>query len=67
MPEEFCKWGTLYDLFTAWNQDSTLDENLDLLRAAHVDTGAIDDQLWYGDGMKVRAPMCAAGAMKGGR
>lgn len=65
LPEEFGKWGTVYDLFTTWNADGILDEILDLLRAAHVDTGAIDEELWCVDGTVIRAARCAAGAKKG--
>ena len=65
-PEEFGKCGTVYDLFTTWNRDGALDENLDLLLAAHVDAGAIDNELWCVDGATVRAAKCAAGAVKGG-
>lgn len=64
--EEFGKWGTVYDLFTTWNADGTLDEILDRLRAAHVDVGAIDEELWCVDGTTIRAARCAAGAKKGG-
>lgn len=45
LPEEFGKWGTVYDVFTTWNQDGTLDEILDLLRPAHVEAGAFDNEL----------------------
>ena len=66
LPEEFGKWGTVYDLFTTWSQDGTLDDILDLLRSAHVDAGAIDNELWCVDGTTIRAAKCAAGAVKGG-
>lgn len=66
LPEEdFGKWGTVYDLFTTWNADGTLDEILDRLRAANVDVGAIDEELWCIDGTTIRAARCAAGAKKG--
>jgi len=65
LPEEFGKWGTVYDLFTTWSADGTLDEILDILRAAHVDTDAIDEELWCVDGTAIRAARCAAGAKKG--
>jgi len=65
LPEAFGKWGTVYDLFTTWNQDGTLDEILGCLQAAHVDVGEIDDELWCVDGSNIRAARCAAGAKKG--
>ena len=66
MPEEFGKWGTVYDLFTTWNSDGTLREILRKLQSAFVEIEAIDDELWCIDGTVVRAARCAAGAKKGG-
>jgi len=66
LPKEFGKWGTVYDLFSTWNADGTLDEILSRLQAAHVDVGEIDEDLWCVDGTNVRAARCAAGAKKGG-
>jgi transposase len=66
LPKEFGKWGTVYDLFSTWNANGTLDEILRRLQAAHVDVGEIDEQLWCVDGTNVRAARCAAGAQKGG-
>ncbi|RCS49477.1 IS5 family transposase [Bremerella cremea] len=65
LPDEFGKWGTVYDLFTTWNSDGTLDEILDRLQAGFVDAEAIDEQLWCVDGTNIRAARCAAGAKKG--
>jgi len=65
LPEEFGKWGTVYDLFSTWNTDGTLDEILHRLQAAHVDADQIDQELWCVDGTNVRAARCAAGAKKG--
>ena len=67
LPEEFGKWGTVWDLFSKWNADGTLDEILRRLQAANVDVGEIDEQLWCVDGTVVRAARCAAGAPKKGR
>lgn len=64
LPEEFGKWGTVWDLFDKWNDDGTLDEILHRLRAARVDLGHIDEQLWCVDGTIVRAARCAAGGGK---
>jgi transposase len=64
LPEEFGKWGTVWDLFDKWNDDGTLDEIVHRLRAARVDLGDIDQQLWCVDGTVVRAARCAAGGGK---
>ncbi len=66
LPEEFGPWQTAWDLFNKWNADGTLDEMLHVLRAAHVDVGAIDERLWCVDGSSVRAARCAAGGGKKG-
>lgn len=65
LPVEFGKWGTVYDLFTTWNRDGTLDEILHRLQAANVDVGEIDRERWCVDGTIVRTARCAAGAKKG--
>lgn len=64
LPQEFGKWGTVWDLFDKWNDDGTLDEIVHRLRAACVDLGDIDQQLWCVDGTVVRAARCAAGGGK---
>lgn len=64
LPQEFGKWGTVWDLFDKWNDDGTLDEMVHRLRAACVDLGDIDQQLWCVDGTVVRAARCAAGGGK---
>ena len=64
LPEEYGPWGTVWDLFDKWNGDGTLDQILSLLRSAHVDAGAIDEELWCIDGTVVRAARCAAGGGK---
>jgi len=66
LPEEYGPWGTVWDLFDKWNGDGTLDRILSLLRSAHVDAGAIDEELWCIDGTVVRAARCAAGGGKKG-
>ncbi|MDH3772604.1 MAG: transposase [Nitrospirota bacterium] len=60
LPEEFGKWGTVWDLFDKWNADGTLDEILERLRA-YTD---IDGELWCVDGTTVRAARCASGGGK---
>jgi transposase len=61
LPEEFGKWGTVWDLFDRWNADGTLDAILSRLRAAQVGGEA---ELWCVDGTTVRAARCAAGGGK---
>jgi len=64
LPAEFGPWATVWDLFDRWNGDGTLDKILNRLRAAHVEAGEIDDELWCVDGTIVRAARCAAGGGK---
>lgn len=64
LPEEFGKWGTVWDLFDTWNDDGTLNEVLQRLLAARVDLGEIDNELWCVDGTIVRAARCAGGGGK---
>jgi len=64
LPEEFGPWQTVYDRFNGWNEDGTIDNILQRLRAAHIDCGAIDVQLWCVDGTILRAHRCAAGGGK---
>ena len=66
LPEEFGPWQSVYHWFNAWTGDGTLDEVLHRLVAAHVDVGAIDEDLWCVDGTHVRAARCAAGGGKKG-
>jgi transposase len=66
LPEEFGPWATVWDLFDKWNGDGTLDEILRRLRAAQVEAGALDEELWCVDGTSVRAARCAAGGGKKG-
>ena len=66
LPEEFGPWETVYGCFDRWNADGTLDTILQRLRAAEVDIGAIDEELWCVDGTIVRAHRCAAGGGKKG-
>ena len=66
LPEEFGPWETVYCSFDRWNSDGTLDTILQQLRAARVDVGAIDEDLWCVDGTISRAHRCAAGGGKKG-
>ena len=64
--EEFGPWQSVYHHFNKWSSDGTLDEALGRLVAAHVEVGAIDEDLWCVDGTHVRAARCAAGGGKKG-
>jgi len=64
LPEEFGPWATVWDLFDKWNDDKTLDAILSRLRAALIDAGEFDGELWCIDGTVVRAARCAGGGAK---
>ena len=66
LPEEYGPWATVWDLFNRWNSDGTLDEILHRLRAAKIDAGEVDGELWCLDGTSIRAARCAAGGGKKG-
>lgn len=66
LPEEIAPYQTVWEWFDRWNADGTLDEILNRLRAAHVDVGEIDEELWCVDGTTIRAARCAAGGGKKG-
>ena len=57
-------WATAWNLFDTWNNDGTLDAILSRLRAAGIDVGLVDRELWCIDGTVVRAARCAAGGGK---
>ena len=65
LPRELGPWATAWDLFDTWSNDGTLDAILSRLRAAGIDAGLIDRDLWCIDGTVVRAARCAAGGGKG--
>lgn len=64
LPRELGPWATVWDLFNTGNHDGTLDAILSRLRAAGIDTGLVDRQLWCIDGTVIRAARCAAGGGK---
>ena len=66
LPDEFGRWKTVWHLFDTWNADGKLDEILTRLRAARIDVGAVDEELWCVDGTIVRAHRCASGGGKRG-
>jgi transposase len=65
LPGEFGPWATVRDLFDTWNDDGTLEAILSRLRAAGIDAGLVDRELWCVAGTVVRAARCAAGGGKG--
>ena len=66
LPSEFPPWKTVWDLFDKWNANGILDEVLNRLRAAEVDLGKVDSDLWCVDGTIVRAARCTSGGGKKG-
>ena len=64
LPDEFGPLETVYGCFDRWNADGTLDEILQRSRAAQVDIGAIDENLWCVDGSIVRTHRCTGGGGK---
>jgi transposase len=66
LPAEFGKWQTVWHLFDQWNGSGLWDKIVDRLRAACVDAGDIDTDLWCVDGTIVRAARCAGGGGKKG-
>jgi transposase len=64
LPREFGPWATVWDLFDTWNGDGMLEAILCRMRAAGIDAGLIDRELWCVDGTVVRAARCAAGGGK---
>lgn len=64
LPDEFGRWGTVWDLFDQWNADGTWDEILHRLRAVRIDAGEVDQEWWCVAGTIVRAARCAAGGGK---
>ena len=64
LPEELGPWATTWDLFDTWNGDGTLEAILSRLRAAGIDAGLVDPELWCVDGTVVRAARCAGGGGK---
>jgi transposase len=64
LPTELGPWATAWDLFDTWNGDGTLEAILSRLRAAGIDAGLVDRELWCVDGTVVRAARCAGGGGK---
>ncbi len=62
LPPTFGPKSTVWDHFDQWNNDGTLQDVLNRLRA----DVELDDELWCVDGTVVRAAKCAAGGGKRG-
>ena len=60
-PGTSAPWATAWDLFDTWNDDGTLDAILSRLRAAGIDVGLADHELWCIDGTVILLPMCCWG------
>ncbi len=66
LPGHFGPWQTVYDRFSRYSEDGTLDEILRRLQMKLDENGLIDWELFCVDGSSVRAHRAAAGAKKGG-
>jgi transposase len=66
LPAEYGPHQTVFYWFDRWTDDGTLDRILQRLRESHVQSGAIDRELWCIDGTIVRAARCAGGGAKKG-
>jgi transposase len=66
LPQRYGKWTSVYDRFSRWRSDGTLDRILTALRVRLNKQGKIDWDLWLVDGSNVRASRVAAGARKKG-
>lgn len=64
LPERYGPYTTAWDYFDKWNADGTLDRILESLRAAFIEAGEMDNELWCLDGTIVRAARCANGGGK---
>src|ERR1700710_2474958 len=64
LPTELGPWAPTWDLLDTWNDDGTPDAILSRLRAAGIDVGLVDRELWCIDGTVVRAAPCAGGGGK---
>lgn len=62
VPERYGKWHTIYDRFTEWRRDGTLDRIARALRERLHGEGRIEWSMWCVDGTNIRAAKAAAGA-----
>lgn len=66
VPERYGPWQTVYDRFTRYRDDGTLDRILAALRVRLDAEGQIDYSTWMIDGTSIRASRVASGARKRG-
>jgi len=64
LPERYGRWRTVFDRFSLWSRDGTLDRILNQLQVRLNVQGLIDWDLFSIDGSVVRASRAAAGARK---
>jgi transposase len=66
IPERYGNWKTIYDRYTTWRRNGTLDRVLQALQLKLDERGLIDYEQWALDGTVIRAHRVAAGARKKG-
>lgn len=66
LPRDYPPWQSVYDRFSLWRRDGTLDRILERLQVRLDRDGRIRWDLWCVDGSSVRASRAAAGAGKRG-
>ncbi|HEU4326888.1 MAG TPA: IS5 family transposase [Roseiflexaceae bacterium] len=66
IPERYGNWKTIYDRYTTWRRDGTLDRIVQGLQLKLDQRGLIDYEQWALDGTVIRAHRAAAGARKKG-
>jgi transposase len=62
LPERYRPWPTVYDQFTRYREDGTLDRILQMLQRHLHAIGRIEWDLWCVDGSVIRASRAEAGA-----
>ena len=63
-PERYGPWRTVYDRFSLWSRDATLERIVSRLQALLDEQRRIDWELFLIDGSVVRTSRAAAGARK---
>jgi transposase len=64
MPERYGSWKTVYDRFSRWSRDGTIEKMLSRLHLKLDESGYIDMSQVFIDSTIVRASRSAAGAKK---
>ena len=65
VPERYGKWQSIYDRYTFWRKDGTLDRMLERLHLRLNQEEGLDLELWSVDATRIRAGRAAAGAQRG--